>query len=155
MCVSTNQIVSLTFQTSFLCSDAPQTPKSKVTRVLTIPPPPTLTSPRFNLRPLASYYTLSCLGLSLGLMWLILLPLWLLILLLLVVLYTAGWSVWKTSEKLTIIMICNCNAILVDYFLYILISANNFVFTDKYKFCVSALDTSGWSVCGIPHRNQL
>ena len=60
---------------------------------------------------------------------------------------TAGWSVWKTSEKLTIIMICNCNAILVGYFLYILISANNFVFTDKYKFCVGALDTAGWSVC--------
>ena len=44
---------------------------------------------------------------------------------------TAGYSVWKTSEKLTIIMICNCNAIPVDYFLYILISENNFVFTDK------------------------
>ena len=58
---------------------------------------------------------------------------------------TASWSVWKTSEKL---MICNCNAILVDYFLYILTVSLRIILCSRIsKFCVDALDTAGWSVC--------
>ena len=60
---------------------------------------------------------------------------------------TVGWSVWKTSEKLTIIMICNCNAIVVGYFLYILTSANNFVFTDKYIQVLCGCSRYRWLEC--------
>ena len=71
-------------------SEVPHTPKSKVTHVLRIPPLPSVatTTPRFNLRPLASYYTLSTLSLTLSLLWFLLLPLWLLLLILLVLLVT-------------------------------------------------------------------
>ena len=59
--------------------------------------------------------------------------------------FTAGWSEWKTAEKL---MICNCNAILVDYFLYILTVSLRIILCSRIsKFCVDALDTAGWSVC--------
>ena len=79
-------------------SDVPQTPKSKVTHILTtIPTDPSLVSPRFNLRPLASYYTLSCLSLSLSLLWFLLLPLWLLLFLLLLALLLAG--VWGCTRR--------------------------------------------------------
>ena len=60
----------------------------------------------------------------------------------------ASWSVWKTSEKLTIILICNCN-------LWTTLSLRIILYSWISKFCVDALDTAGWSVCGIPHRNQL
>ena len=68
-----------------LFSELPHTPKSKVSHVLTVPPPHLTTtttihntslSPRFNLRPLASYYNLTCIGLSMILLWLLLIPLW-------------------------------------------------------------------------------
>ena len=67
-------------------SDIPCTPKSKVTRVLTTPHSPSLStaSPRFNLRPLASYYTISCVSVGLSLLWLLLLPLWFLLVIMLV-----------------------------------------------------------------------
>ena len=69
---------------------------------------------------------------------------------------TAGWSVWKTSEKLTIIMICNCNAIYTcGLYTFFYLSLQIILYSRMSKFCVDALDTAGWSVCGIPHRNQL
>ena len=65
-------------------SEPPHTPKSRVSHILTVPQSMSASnSPRFNFRPLASYYTLTSLSLLLVIIWLFLLPLWFLVLLVL------------------------------------------------------------------------
>ncbi|CAI8039715.1 Sphingomyelin phosphodiesterase 4 [Geodia barretti] len=85
-------------------SNIPRTPKSKVTRVLTTPHSPSLStaSPRFNLRPLASYYTISCVSVGLSLLWLLLLPLWFILVIMLVLLGAVPCACGRGPHRKTI-----------------------------------------------------
>ena len=92
-----------------LSDQPPSTPISHVTKVYTLPSPgpfpspaATCHSPRINLRPLASYYTLTYIFLAVFFAWLLSVPLWLGILLVLLFVFMyccVSLLVCGTSQK--------------------------------------------------------